>query len=240
MYDPKSGRFTLISTCFQTHHLVFAEDANQTLWTSGDAGNQVVGWLNRKLFEETGDEERAQGWTPLILDTNGNGRRDEWVEPGQPLDPTKDKRIAAGFYGVAVSPVDGTIWGSALGFPGSLVRIDPGSNPSETVLSEVFDYPLEMNGYGVRGMDIDRNGVVWSSLASGHLASFDRRKCKAPLNGPRATGKHCPEGWALFPSPDRSSKTSKPPAASNRAITPGSISSTPSASAATCRSRPAT
>ena len=27
-------------------------------------------------------------------------------------------------------------------------------------------------------MDIDRNGVVWSSLASGHLASFDRRKCK--------------------------------------------------------------
>jgi hypothetical protein len=201
MYDPKTGRFTLISTCFQTHHLVFTEDANQTLWTSGDAANQVVGWLDRKLFEETGDEERAQGWTPLILDTNGNGKRDEWVEPDRPLDPSKDKRIAAGFYGVAVNPLDGTIWGSALGFPGSLVRINPGPNPSETALSEVFDYPLEMNGYGVRGMDIDRNGVVWSSLASGHLASFDRRKCKGPLNGPRATGKHCPEGWALFPFP---------------------------------------
>jgi hypothetical protein len=201
MYDPKSGKFTLISTCFSTHHLVFAEDANQTLWTSGDAGNQVVGWLDRKLFEATGDEQRAQGWTPLILDTNGNGKRDAWVEPNQPLDPTKDKRIAAGFYGVAVSPLDGSVWGSALGFPGSLVRINPGPNPVETALAESFEYPLEMNGYGVRGMDIDRNGVVWSSLASGHLASFDRRKCKGPLNGPKATGRHCPEGWVLYPFP---------------------------------------
>jgi hypothetical protein len=201
MYDPKTDMFTLISTCFQTHHLVFAEDANQTLWTSGDAGNQVVGWLNRKLFEETGDEQRSQGWTPLILDTNGNGKRDEWVEPNQPLDPKKDKRIAAGFYGVAVSPLDGSVWGSALGFPGALVRIDPGSNPTQTALAEVFELPLENNGYGVRGMDIDRNGVVWSSLASGHLASFDRRKCKAPLNGPKATGKHCAEGWTLYPFP---------------------------------------
>jgi len=39
------------------------------------------------------------------------------------------------------------------------------------------------------------------SLASGHLASFDRRKCKGPLNGPTATGKHCPEGWTLYPYP---------------------------------------
>ena len=33
MYDPATGKFTLISTCFPTHHLIFAEDAN-TLWTS--------------------------------------------------------------------------------------------------------------------------------------------------------------------------------------------------------------
>ena len=29
MYDANSGRFTLISTCFPTHHLVFAEDASR-------------------------------------------------------------------------------------------------------------------------------------------------------------------------------------------------------------------
>ena len=40
-----------------------------------------------------------------------------------------------------------------------------------------------------------------SRSASGHLASFDRRKCKGPLNGPTATGQHCPEGWTLYPTP---------------------------------------
>jgi hypothetical protein len=34
-------------------------------------------------------------------------------------------------------------------------------------------------------------------------ASFDRRKCKGPLNGPKATGQQCPEGWTMcaFPAP---------------------------------------
>jgi len=50
-------------------------------------------------------------------------------------------------------------------------------------------------------MDVDGNGVVWTVLSSGHLASFDRRKCKGPLNGPAAMGQHCPEGWALYPFP---------------------------------------
>ena len=39
------------------------------------------------------------------------------------------------------------------------------------------------------------------SLASGHLGSFDRRKCKAALNGPNATGDHCPEGWSFYKYP---------------------------------------
>ena len=33
------------------------------------------------------------------------------------------------------------------------------------------------------------------------MASFDRRKCKGPLNGPTATGQHCPEGWTLYTEP---------------------------------------
>ena len=201
MYDPKTKKFTLISTCFSTHHLVFAEDANHTLWTSaGGPASGVVGWLNRKMFEETGDEQKSQGWTPLILDTNGNGKRDEWVEPNQPVDSAKDKRVAAAFYGVAVSPVDGSVWGSSQGFPSSIVRLNPGPNPSETALAELYEVPLDVGAYGIRGMDIDRNGVVWSSLSSGHLASFDRRKCKV-LNGPTAIGKHCPEGWTLHTLP---------------------------------------
>jgi hypothetical protein len=200
MFDPKTGKVTLIRTCFPTHHLQFAEDANHTLWTSaGGPGSGVVGWLDRKTFDETGDEEKSQGWTALILDTNGNGRRDDYVEPNQPVDPTKDKRIAAAFYGVAPNPADGSIWGSVLGFPGSIVRLNPGASPPATALAEIYEPPLP--GYSPRGMDIDRNGVVWAPLASGHFASFDRRKCKGPLNGPTATGRHCPEGWTLYPFP---------------------------------------
>jgi hypothetical protein len=201
MYDPKSGKITHISTCFSTHHLMFAEDANNTLWTSG--GGQVVGWLNRKMFEETGDEEKSQGWTALILDTNGNGKRDAYVEPDQPVDPAKDKRLGAAFYSVAPAP-DGSIWGSVLGFPGAAVRLVPGANPPETALAEVYEPPFNdarNPGFSPRGMDIDRDGVVWAALASGHMASFDRRKCKSPLNGPKATGQHCPEGWTLYPEP---------------------------------------
>jgi hypothetical protein len=207
IYEPKTKRFTLIDTCFSTHHLVFAEDANNTLWlSSGGAGSGILGWLNTKMFDETGDEQKAQGWTAFILDTNGNGKRDEYVEPDQPIDPTKDKRIVAGYYGIGVNPVDGSIWGSVLRFPGAVIRVNPGDNPPATALTEIYEVPWNepkaaVNGYGPRGMDIDRNGVVWVPLASGHLASFDRRKCQGPLNGPTATGKHCPEGWTLYPFP---------------------------------------
>jgi hypothetical protein len=200
VHDPETGKITLVNTCFPTHHLVFAEDANNTLWTSaGGPQSGVIGWLNRKLFDETGDEERSQGWTALVLDTNANGKRDDYVEPDQPVDPAKDKRINAALYSVSVNPVDGSIWGTSLGFPGRIVRLDPGANPPETALAEVFEPPFP--GYGPRGGDIDRNGVFWASLSSGHLGSFDRRKCKGPLNGPAATGQHCPEGWTLYPLP---------------------------------------
>ena len=200
MYDPATGKFTLISTCFPTHHLIFTEDANNTLWTSaGGATNAVAGWLNRKMYEETGDEVKSQGWTPFILDTNGNGKRDDYVEPDQPVDPNKDKRVVTGLYSVNVNPVDGSVWGTSLGVPGHVVRVAPGADPTHTAITEIYEPPLP--GYGPRGGDIDRNGVYWASMASGHLASFDRTKCKGPLNGPNATGKHCPEGWAYYRLP---------------------------------------
>jgi len=115
------------------------------------------------------------------------------------------RRYGGAFYAVSPAP-DGSVWGSLLGFPGAVVRLNPGSNPPETALAEVYEPPLDnpkapAHGFSPRGMDIDRNGVVWAALASGHLASFDRRKCKGPLNGPTAMGQQCPEGWTLYPEP---------------------------------------
>lgn len=195
VYDPKTQKFSLIDTCFGTHHLQFGYDANDTLWTSG--GGQVIGWLDSKKYLATGDEQASQAWSPFIVDTNGNGKRDEYVEPNQPVDPKKDKRVLSAFYGVSPNPADGAIWGSTMGVPGMMTRFDP-----KTQLTEIYQVPAP--GFAPRGMDVDKNGVVWAPLASGHFASFDRRKCKGPLNGPEAaTGKLCPEGWTLhrFPGP---------------------------------------
>jgi hypothetical protein len=208
VYDPKTKEMKHISTCYGTHHLLFAEDANNTLWMSG--GGPVVGWLNTKLWDETGDEERAQGWTALVMDINGNGRRDEYVEPNAPVESTKDKRVHPGQYGggvYALAPApDGSVWGTMFGFPGAIVRLSPGSDPPHTALAEVFQVPwnnpaVPNAGFSPRGGDVDRNGVYWAALASGHMASFDRRKCRGPLNGPTATGQHCPEGWTFYAEP---------------------------------------
>ena len=224
VYDPKTGKTEMVDTCFATHHLLFAEDADNTLWTSSGGGGGVIGWLNTKIWDKTHDAAKSQGWTALILDTNGNGKRDAYVESEQHVvtapsgeslgisaalnvtpDPTKDTRLNAAPYGLGIG-TDGSVWGSILGFPGGLVRITPGSNPPETTLAEYYEVPFNnpkapVWGYAPRGMDIDRDNVVWVALGSGHLASFDRRKCKGPLNGPTATGQHCPEGWTLYQTP---------------------------------------
>ncbi|HTM13606.1 MAG TPA: carboxypeptidase-like regulatory domain-containing protein [Bryobacteraceae bacterium] len=233
VYDPKTKQVSLVDTCYATHHLLFAEDANNTLWTSSGGGGGVVGWLNTKVWDQTHDAQKAQGWTALVLDTNGNGKRDTFEEVDQNVattatgeslgtsaalpriatDPQKDTRLNAAFYGLAIG-TDGSIWGSVLGFPGGIVRVAPGSNPAETALAEYYEVPYnnpkaKVQGFSPRGMDIDRNNVAWVVLGSGHLASFDRSKCRGPLNGPKATGQHCPEGWTLYPSPGPNFKNVK-------------------------------
>ena len=196
MLDPKTMKYTFVDTCFGTHHLQFGYDANNTLWLSGTG--PVAGWINTKVLDETGDAAKAQGWSPFVLDTNANGKRDEYVEPNQAIDPAKDKRIVPGSgpYAVMPNPVDGSIWYTTgiFGGPPAFLRFDP-----STGLSEVYNVPLP--AFGIRGGDIDKNGVVWGSASSGHLVSFDRRKCKGPLNGPTATGDHCREGWSFYKYP---------------------------------------
>jgi hypothetical protein len=194
--DPKTMKYEFIDTCFGTHHPQFGYDADNTLWLSGTG--EVAGWVNTRIWDQTHDATKAQGWSPFVLDTNGNGKRDDYVEPEQPDNPAKDHRITAGDgpYAVMPHPSDGSIWytiGVFVG-PAGFLRFDP-----KTGLSEVYYVP--MPAFGIRGGDIDGNGVLWGSASSGHLVSFDRRKCKAPLNGPKATGNHCPEGWSVYKYP---------------------------------------
>ena len=195
MLDPKTMKYSFIDTCFGTHHPQFGYNADNTLWLSGTG--PVAGWVNTKVWDETGDAAKAQGWAPFVLDTSGNGKVDEWSEPGQPAQAGKDMRIAgSGPYAVMPHPTDGSIWYTLNIFAGTpgFLRFDP-----KTKLSEFYAIPKD--GIGVRGGDIDKNGVVWGSGSNGTLISFDRHKCKGPLNGPAATGNHCPEGFAYYKYP---------------------------------------
>ena len=222
-YDPPTEEFVMIDTCFGTHHLQFAEDDDNTLFFSG--GGQVVGWINTAVYDETGDEQFSQGWCPTVIDTNGDGRITKpWNEPGSGnagnFDPSKDTRVVAGSYGLVADPEVGTaVWLSSTQYPGRIVRLDIGDNPPETCLTEMYEVPsvLDPNvpkdetGFGPRGIDIDRDGVVWTALSgSSHFASFDRKKCDT--NGPEIlNGRHCVEGWTLYPTPGPTIRNTDPP-----------------------------
>ncbi len=204
-YDPADGDVTLIDTCFNTHHLQFGYEDGERLYLS--SVGPVIGWLDVDLFEETGDAQAAQGWCPLIVDTNGDGRITEWVGRGGQLDPTRDKEMGAGWYGIVPDPTErSVVWAASGGVPGQIVRLALGDNPPETCIAEYYQPPFEnqeapIQGYSPRGIDITTNGIVWTALSgSGHLASFDRSKCDV-LNGPTATGQHCPQGWSLYATP---------------------------------------
>ena len=203
-FDVDAEKFVLIDTCYSTHHLQFAHDDSNTLWSSGDMN--VVGWLDTEKFDETHDERASQGWCPTILDTSGDGQVGEYVGPNDPIDPTKDKRVTGFAYGIIPNPTDGSVWFTRPYpnmVPGQILRLDP-----KTCLTEQYQPPFGTDavpaskwGHGPRGIDIDRKGIIWTALGgSGHIASFDRSKCKV-LNGPEATGQHCPEGWSLHSTP---------------------------------------
>ena len=186
------------------------------------------------MYEETGDEVKSQGWTPFILDTNGNGKRDEYVEPDQALDPTKDKRVQASMYSVIVNPVDGSVWGTSLGVPGYVVRVNPGADPTHTALTEIYEPPLP--GYGraaATSIAMASIGCRWRAAIS--VASTGA-SARVRSTGRMQWANIAPKAGHSIGCPDRSSGTCRTTAAPRRATTPGSIGSTRSGWAGTCRS----
>jgi hypothetical protein len=103
MYDPKTGKWTLVNMCASGLHLNFANDANHTLWI-GNPGVDAVGWLNTKMFDETHDAQKSQGWTPLILDTNGNGRGMITPNPASPAIPPRTLGSRLDFTALSRAP----------------------------------------------------------------------------------------------------------------------------------------
>ena len=195
-FDPKTEAWTLIDVCWWFDHSDFATDNDHTLYSGM---NNVVGWLNTRLYDETGDEQAAQGWCPAVLDTNGDGVITGWTEPDEPFDPTMDMRIDFTCYSVGSSPIDHAAWCNGAG--PQIVRIERGDNPPETCKAERYEVPRNHPATGARGVEVDSKGVVWVNFTNAeYMGRFDRTRC-AVLNGPTATGQHCPEGWTFYRHP---------------------------------------
>ncbi len=198
LYDPKTKQFTTIDSCFAADHNHF-DDKGSIVFGQ----NNAIGWVDTVAFDKTHDAAASQGWCPAVLDTNGDGTITEWTEPNQPIDPKKDHRIEFGCYGDAINPIDGSLWCSGIGVRDTkLVRIELGASPPQSCKAEVYVPPPDkMPLPGSGGVAIDSNGLVWQNWRGAHqMLSFDRRKCKV-LNGPSATGQHCPEGWTVYTKP---------------------------------------
>lgn len=183
VYDPKTGKFGFVDLCFESTRIMFSNDKDNTLYFSvqRDGG---IGWLNVRMWDQTHDAEKSQGWC------------------------APDSRIPKpGAYGVAYNTVDDSFWYSNLQImPGRLIRMVRGSNPPATCQTEVYEVPYDssigLGGNQTRGIDIDSNGIVWTPLqAEGILARFDRSKCKPATGMEVVTGKTCREGWSFFPIP---------------------------------------
>ena len=199
-FDPKTEQWKMIDTCWTADHNEFGEEPDNPLFFGAQ---NAIGWISATALDKGASEEAAQGWCPGVLDTNGDGRITRgWTEPNQPVDPTKDHRITFGTYSVSASPTDHSIWASGIGGTTTqIVRIERGSNPPETCKAEVFMPPNKDQYRGEGGLEVDSQGVVWINWrGTDQITSFDRRKCKGPLNGPKATGDHCPEGWTVYRS----------------------------------------
>jgi hypothetical protein len=150
-------------------------------------------------FEKTKNAEASQGWCPAVIDTTGDGKITQWTEPEQPPDPAKDRRVTFGCYSVGLDPKNGSAWCAGIGpRDNKLVRIERGPSPPQTCKAEVFEPPGHTPEiFRSGGVSVDSNGVAWLNWrGTDYFTSFDRRKCKT-LNGPQATGQHCPEGWTV-------------------------------------------
>ncbi len=226
-YVPETGEFELIETCYSTHHLQFDADENETLYFNELSGS-MFGWIDTKIYDQTGDEQLAVGWCGQVVDTNGDGKItlpfNRPVGRGANLlylSDTPDGPPAGGRGGGAppanAGPPDPNL-DTAVNFnmysviPSPVSDVVWGANetyPGHLVRLSRGNNPPETcvteifqvpaPGLDPRGLDIDSNGVVYMFLAaSSHIAAFDYTKCGPLTAEQKMDGSGCQEGWTLY------------------------------------------
>jgi hypothetical protein len=148
-FDTKTEKFVLVDTAYGTHHLQF--DKEGRLWTSLDATS--LGMLD----------------TTKIDPANPEGTEENAQKMFEKIDQKTGKSIAGGGYGIAINPVDGTVW-RANPYPGGPNNKISKFDPKTTTFA---DYPLPPPGRGPRGIDATTDGMIWFATGSGHLGRFN-------------------------------------------------------------------
>ncbi|MBY0509035.1 MAG: carboxypeptidase-like regulatory domain-containing protein [Rhodospirillaceae bacterium] len=207
VYDPADKKVHMLHLCGGGNHASFGFDKDSTVYLSSET--KTVSWVKSKVWAETRSVEKSHGWCPMVIDTNADGKiepdRTKWNEDiTKPMDPKKDTQFTGFLYGINVGKDDVVYAANYVPYvPSRIVRFEQGANAPETCKTEVYEPPMKDGkylAYGVRGIEVDADGVAWAAFSSGHVGKFDRSKCKV-TNGPTATGQQCPEGWTIYRLP---------------------------------------
>ena len=224
----------------RTHHLQFAEDANDTLYFSGGGARRSAGSTRRCTTQTGTSRPRRAGARRCSTPTatarspsrgtsrRGTGRGRRRRRKPAKFDPKLDTRVPIG-DSTASSPIRSTTRSGAstddvsrASFPAS----SRGNNPPQTCITRARTTVPKELGYRTRGIDVDRNGVIWTALAgSSQLASFDRTQVQG-AERPAHARRPALQGRLDVLSACRARRSRARRSAPTSTITTGSISST--------------
>ena len=170
-YDPKTQQFKQVDICFDVHHVQFASDADETIYGNGPFSG-AIGWVNTRSSRRPAMPARLKAGVARGSTSTATGRsiapsiaRSRWVCSTASF---RTRTAASG------APCRDRCRGRSFASSRRRASAKRTSRPSIR--------PHGVVGYTPRGIDVDSNGVIWTALAgSGHLASFDRRKCRDPF-----------------------------------------------------------
>ena len=134
LYDPKTDKFTLIQTCFRTHHVQFAIDGTNRLLSNPLGGGRCELRLARRRL--SGQDRRPAGRPGLVSSVFRRGRRRTSPTAIGPFPEDLTASFRARLTGVYRGAVTST--------PSHLVKYQSsGSNPPDTCVGEMYEVPFE-------------------------------------------------------------------------------------------------
>ena len=193
----------------------------------------------RRCSTRPATPRRRRAGSPFVLDTNGNGKRDDYVEPNQPVDPPR----------TSASPAARHLRGHAepgrrldLGHRRRVRRAAACASRSATIRRDRAVRGLQRPDAGLRPArrrhrQQGRRVGVARQRPSRQLRP---QQVQGPAQRPEGDRRPLSGGLGVLSVSRARASRASARTAPRRATTPGSTSTTRSGSARTCRSRPAT